>query len=101
MNQSCFLHDWIGVMPCVTDSVAVGDSALLSTLITVGAGLKALTLTPRPGKVIYWNIGAAATAATPLIPAGGIQFPCTKAVADMIRVYCATSELNLDVIQSS
>lgn len=89
----------LNAAPSVTNSVSVGNSALLNTLITVNADVKALTLIPRPGKTIYWNVGGAATANTPLIPSGGIFFSCTKAVADAIRVYCASSELNLDIIQ--
>jgi len=89
-----------GTVPAVTTSVTVSTTALLSTLVTLNANLAALTLIPRPGAVVNWNIGAAAVDdTTPELPTGGIHFPCTKAVADTIYVHSDTAGVNLDVIQ--
>ena len=97
-----------GTVPSKTTSVTATDSALLNTLHKAGtttdlafdANLAALTLIPRPGAIVNWNIGAAAVDdTTPELPAGGIHFSCTKAVADTIYVHSDTSGINLDVIQ--
>ena len=97
-----------GTVPSKTTSVTAATSSLLNTLHEAGtttdlvfnANLAALTLVPRPGAVVNWNIGAAAVDdTTPELPAGGIHFPCTKAVADTIYVHSDTSGVNLDVIQ--
>jgi hypothetical protein len=97
-----------GTVPSKTTSVTAAGSALLNTLHEAGtstdlafnANLCALTLIPRPGVVVNWNIGAAAADdTTPELPTGGIHFPCTKAVADTIYVHSDTAGINLDVIQ--
>lgn len=89
-----------GTVPAVTTAVTVSTTALLSTLVTLNANLCALTLIPRPGTVVNWNIGGdAADDTTPELPTGGIHFPCTKAVADTIHVHSNSAGVNLDVIQ--
>ena len=97
-----------GTVPSATTSVTAAASALLNTLhgavsgtdLTFNANLARLTLIPRSGATVNWNIGGAAVDDTmPVIPSGGISFDCTKAVADTIYVHSDTAGVNLDVIQ--
>lgn len=85
--------------PASANSVTAAASALLGSLVTLNASLRAITLTPRAGKTIYWAIGGAASASTPAVPSGGISLTITKAVADTLYVYSTAVGPNLDIIQ--
>ena len=84
-------------VPVSDHSVTAAASALLSSLITINANLRALTLKPRTGKTVYIHFGGAASAATLELVA--ISMTITKAVADTIYVYSADGGPNLDIIQ--
>ena len=94
------IADAMNTVPASLHSVTSAASAVLSGLVTAfDANLRRLTLIPRTGKTVHWNVAAAASANTPLVPAGGISFSCTTAVANTIYVYSADAGPNLDVIQ--
>lgn len=86
-------------IPASANSVTAAASALMSSLVTINASLRAITLIPRSGKTIYLALGGAASASTPAVPPGGISLTITKAVADTLYVYSADGGPNLDVIQ--
>jgi hypothetical protein len=73
---------------------AITASGLLTTYatITFETNLIKVTLIPTDStKTINVNVGGAASAATAPIPGSGITFPITKAIADTIYVYAASS----------
>lgn len=78
---------------------AVGSSTLETLGVTVNPNIRAFTFIPRPGAVVYYNIGGAASASTPLILSGGMSFTCTHTSADTVYLYSATVGVNLDIIQ--
>ena len=84
-------------VPASFHSVTAAASALLSSLITINANLRALTLKPRSGKTVYINLGGAASAATFELVA--LSLTISKAVADTIYVYSGDAGPNLDIIQ--
>lgn len=81
------------LMPLLKDgfplSVTVGASALISASITFPAGTFKLTLKPT-GSVPIYMAKTTASAASALVPEGGISFFVTKAVADVLAVYSAS-----------
>jgi len=76
-------------------TATIGASAVLPTAfgVTLPAGLARLVLVPRGD--VYWAKGGAASPSTAKVPAGGINLPVTKAVADTIQVYAASVACDL------
>jgi hypothetical protein len=73
--------------------LTTGASALLTTLLTAAsaplpADVQELVLIPEPGAVdIRWNVGAAASATTALLPAAGLRLKMNYAALAAIRLY--------------
>ena len=89
------------LLACKAVTVVASASIASIQATALDDNLAGLTLVPRTGKSVYWNVGGAASTATCLIPAGGISLACTKTIADTIRLYCADAGPNLDIIQLS
>lgn len=88
----------LNIASCHAITVAASNT-LEGYSVTVNASIRALTFIPRPGAVVYYNIGGAASASTPLILSGGMSFTCTHTSADTIYLFSATAGVNLDIIQ--
>ena len=77
----------------------IGASSVIPTAFscTLPTDLTRIVLVPRGD--VYWKIGAAASADTLLLPAGGIDLRITKTIADTIQVYADTVDCDLLVYQ--
>jgi hypothetical protein len=65
--------------------------------VTINARIRRLTLVPASGATIYYEFNAASSAASAVIPAGGIDLPVGAAQAALWHV---SGSGNLQVIQS-
>ena len=78
-----------------TKRVQVGASKTLATLLGAALpdNLLGWFIAPQSGNAgtVRWNIGGAASASTPEIPAGVREIYMTKTVADTVQVYDATA----------
>jgi hypothetical protein len=73
--------------PVSSTTVTAGASALLSSLVTFDARLKALEIVPSSGVSANLFMGGAATSAKTAIPATGRRFPCNAGSAASLYLY--------------
>jgi hypothetical protein len=71
-------------------TATIGATSIIPTAFTatLPAGLVRIILIPRGD--VYYKIGGAASASTAKVPAGGLNLPMTKTVADTVQVFASS-----------
>ena len=90
--------------PLVGATVTLGSSATLASLLaaltparTFPDNMRRLTLVVRSGGTGYYQVGGAASSATPQIPAGGLSRPCQAITANTLYVQgSGTLDVHID-----
>ena len=93
-----------GTEPMAGASVTLGSSATLASLmaaltpaVAFPANMRRLTLVVRSGGTGYYQVGGAASSATPQIPAGGLSRPCQAITANTLYVQgSGTLDVHID-----
>lgn len=80
-------------------TATIGGSSIIPTAFTATLGEATTRIVLIPRGAVYYKVGGAASAATALVPLGGLNMPVTKALADTIRIFADTIVCDMLVLE--
>ena len=71
-------------------TATIGATAIIPTAFTATLPADTVRIVLIPRGAVYYKVNGAASAATALVPLGGLDMPVTKTLADTIQIYAGT-----------
>ena len=71
-------------------TATIGATGTIPTAFTATLPANTVRIVLIPRGAVYYKVNGAASAATALVPLGGLDMPVTKTLADTIQIYAGT-----------